>query len=155
MEIYFVKLVFDKIQIRILLSKRYIFLFRFVQSLKADSIIGSSIQVSTSGVTRIGTTGLFTAIVISWATVQIYRFSGGSGFTVPTSWVPSILQLLWPMLRLTLRNFFAGDPMNALIIFGGSGSTLLIACWMAAQAKSTQLREIGRVEAVPALFNIH
>lgn len=53
------------------------------------------------------------------------------------------------------RNFFAGDPMNAFIILGGSGSTLLIACWMAAQAKLTQLREIGRVEAVPALFNIH
>lgn len=113
MEIYFVKLVFDKIQIGILLSKRHIFLFQFVQSLKADSIIGGSIQVSTSGVTRIGTTGLFTAIVIDWATIQIYRFSGGSG------------------------------------------STLLIACWMAAQAKLTQLREIGKVEAVPALFNIH
>lgn len=75
MEIYFVKLVFDKIQIRILLSKRHIFLFRFVQSLKADSIIGGGIQVSTSGVTRIGTTGLFTAIVIGWATIQIYRFT--------------------------------------------------------------------------------
>lgn len=30
MEIYFVKLVFDKIQIRILLSKRHIFLFQAV-----------------------------------------------------------------------------------------------------------------------------
>lgn len=75
MEIYFVKLVFDKIQIRILLSKRHIFLFQFVQSLKADNIIGGGIQVSNSGVTRIGTTGLFTAIVIGWATVQIYRFT--------------------------------------------------------------------------------
>lgn len=48
MEIYFEKLVFDKIQIRILLSKRHISLFQFVQSLKADSIIGGSIQVSTA-----------------------------------------------------------------------------------------------------------
>jgi PTS system cellobiose-specific IIC component len=53
------------------------------------------------------------------------------------------------------RNFFAGDPMNAFIILGGSGSTLLIAWWMATRAKSTKLREIGKVEAVPALFNIH
>ena len=42
---------------------------QFVQSLKADNIIGGGIQVSASGVTRIGTTGLFTAIVIGWATV--------------------------------------------------------------------------------------
>lgn len=48
---------------------------QFVQSLKADNIIGGGIQVSASGVTRIGTTGLFTAIVIGWATVQIYRFT--------------------------------------------------------------------------------
>ncbi|GHN21051.1 hypothetical protein ME784_15660 [Lactobacillus delbrueckii] len=53
------------------------------------------------------------------------------------------------------HNFFAGDPMNAFIILGGSGSTLLIAWWMAGRAKSTQLREIGKVEAVPALFNIN
>lgn len=210
---------------------------QFVQSLKADNIIGGGIQVSGSGVTRIGTTGLFTAIVIGWATVQIYRFTvkhnwqikmpdvvpaGVSnsfsslipGFCVafvvatinlilvlmgtdifkvmyvPFSFVGNIAGTWWGVLIIVFfihflwwfgihganimssfytpialanlaanvkgaRNFFAGDPMNAFIILGGSGSTLLIAWWMAGRAKSAQLREIGKVEAVPALFNIN
>ncbi|ERL64503.1 PTS cellobiose transporter subunit IIC [Schleiferilactobacillus shenzhenensis] len=51
--------------------------------------------------------------------------------------------------------FFAGDPMNAFVIIGGSGATLGVAIWLAYRSKSVQLREIGKVEIVPALFNIN
>lgn len=52
-------------------------------------------------------------------------------------------------------HFFAGDPLNAFVIIGGSGATLGLAIWLAFRAKSVQLKEIGRVEIVPALFNIN
>ncbi|WP_203664828.1 MULTISPECIES: PTS cellobiose transporter subunit IIC [Lacticaseibacillus] len=53
------------------------------------------------------------------------------------------------------NHFFAGDPMNAFVIIGGAGATLGVALWLAFRAKSAQLREIGKVEIVPALFNIN
>ncbi|TGD22311.1 PTS cellobiose transporter subunit IIC [Companilactobacillus suantsaicola] len=53
------------------------------------------------------------------------------------------------------NNFFAGDPLNAFVIIGGSGATLGVAIWLATRAKSAQLREIGKVEVVPAIFNIN
>lgn len=52
-------------------------------------------------------------------------------------------------------HFFAGDPMNSFVIIGGSGATLGMALWLAFGARSTQLKEIGKVELVPALFNIN
>ncbi|HIY93456.1 PTS cellobiose transporter subunit IIC [Companilactobacillus sp. HBUAS56275] len=53
------------------------------------------------------------------------------------------------------NNFFAGDPMNAFVIIGGSGATLGVAIWLAFFSKSAQLKEIGKVELVPAIFNIN
>ncbi|WP_334333450.1 PTS cellobiose transporter subunit IIC [Companilactobacillus sp. HBUAS59544] len=53
------------------------------------------------------------------------------------------------------NNFFAGDPLNAFVIIGGSGATLGVAIWLATRARSAQLREIGKVEVVPAIFNIN
>lgn len=52
-------------------------------------------------------------------------------------------------------HFFAGDPLNSFVIIGGSGATLGMALWMAFRARSSQLKEIGKVEAVPAIFNIN
>ncbi len=52
-------------------------------------------------------------------------------------------------------HFFAGDPMNAFVIIGGSGATLGMAIWLAFRARSAQLKGIGKVELVPALFNIN
>ncbi|KGH79971.1 PTS system cellobiose-specific transporter subunit IIC [Oenococcus oeni IOEB_0607] len=51
-------------------------------------------------------------------------------------------------------HFFAGDPLNAFVIIGGSGATLGLAIWLLFRSRSTQLREIGKVEIVPAIFNI-
>ncbi|KRL40303.1 PTS cellobiose transporter subunit IIC [Liquorilactobacillus nagelii] len=53
------------------------------------------------------------------------------------------------------NHFFAGDPMNAFVIIGGSGATLGMAIWLFSRAKSAQLREIGKAEIVPAIFNIN
>ena len=44
---------------------------------------------------------------------------------------------------------------NAFVIMGGSGATLGMALWMAFAARSKQLRELGKLEAVPAVFNIN
>lgn len=52
-------------------------------------------------------------------------------------------------------NFFAGDPGNAFVTIGGSGATLGVAIWLAWRARSAQLKEIGRLELVPAIFNIN
>lgn len=52
-------------------------------------------------------------------------------------------------------NFFAGDPLNAFVIIGGSGATLGVAIWLAFFSRSAQLKEIGKVELVPAFFNIN
>ncbi len=53
------------------------------------------------------------------------------------------------------NHFFAGDPMNAFVIIGGSGATLGMAIWLAFRSRSSQLKEIGKVELVPAIFNIN
>jgi len=52
-------------------------------------------------------------------------------------------------------NFFAGDPLNAFVIIGGSGATLGVAIWLVFFSRSAQLKEIGKVELVPAIFNIN
>jgi Phosphotransferase system cellobiose-specific component IIC len=53
------------------------------------------------------------------------------------------------------NNFFAGDPLNSFVIIGGSGATLGVAIWLAFFSRSAQLKEIGKVEIVPAIFNIN
>ncbi|WEV37424.1 PTS cellobiose transporter subunit IIC [Lactobacillus sp. ESL0677] len=50
---------------------------------------------------------------------------------------------------------FAGDPVNAFINIGGSGATFGVAIWLLLRARSAQLKEIGKVEIVPAIFNIN
>ncbi|MCZ3930069.1 PTS cellobiose transporter subunit IIC [Lactobacillus crispatus] len=53
------------------------------------------------------------------------------------------------------NHFFAGDPMNSFVIIGGSGATLGMAILLAFGSRSAQLKEIGKVELVPAIFNIN
>ena len=52
-------------------------------------------------------------------------------------------------------HFFAGDLMNSFVIIGGSGVTLSMAIWLAFGSRSVQLKEIGKVELVPVIFNIN
>ncbi|WEV43242.1 PTS cellobiose transporter subunit IIC [Lactobacillus sp. ESL0684] len=50
---------------------------------------------------------------------------------------------------------FAGEFLNGFITLGGSGATLGLAIWLVSRAKSSQLKEMGKVEIVPAIFNIN
>ena len=193
--------------------------------------------VSGSGLTRIGASGIFTALIIAWLTVQIYRFcikhnwsikmpasvpAGVSnsfsamipGFMVaivvgvidicliaagtdifkllyiPFSFISNIAGAWWGVLiiyfligllwwfgihgatiissfytAIVLANLatnnagghtvFAGEFSNAFVMMGGSGATLGMAMWMAFRSKSKQLRELGKLEAIPAIFNIN
>lgn len=53
------------------------------------------------------------------------------------------------------HRFFAGDPTDAFINVGGSGAMLGVAIWLVLRARSAQLKELGKVEIVPAFFNIN
>ncbi|MBU7555935.1 PTS cellobiose transporter subunit IIC [Pediococcus ethanolidurans] len=210
---------------------------QFVQSLNKLNIIGGGYAVSTGGITRIASVGIFTGLVVGWLTVQIYRFTikhnwrikmpdsvpagvansfsalipgvcvafvvgainlalviaGTDIFKVlyiPFSFISNIadtwwgflviiflIHLLWwfgihgaaimssfytPIVLANMaanvngaNHFFAGDPMNAFVIIGGSGATLGMAIWLSFRAKSAQLSSIGKVEIVPAIFNIN
>lgn len=50
---------------------------------------------------------------------------------------------------------FAGDPINAFVTIGGSGATLGMAIFIAFLARSKQLKELGKLELIPAIFNIN
>ncbi|GAB5053792.1 PTS cellobiose transporter subunit IIC [Pediococcus parvulus] len=210
---------------------------QFVQSLNKLNVIGGGYAVSTSGITRIASVGIFTGLVVGWLTVQIYRLTikhnwqikmpdsvpagvansfsalipgfcvafvvgainlalimaGTDIFKVlyiPFSFISNIadtwwgflviiflIHLLWwfgihgatimssfytPIVLANMaanvhgaNHFFAGDPMNAFVIIGGSGATLGMAIWLSFRAKSVQLSSIGKVELVPAIFNIN
>lgn len=52
-------------------------------------------------------------------------------------------------------HIFAGEFMNAFVTIGGSGAMLGVAMYMAFASKSKQLRELGKIEAIPAIFNIN
>ncbi|RMC49523.1 PTS cellobiose transporter subunit IIC [Lactobacillus sp. ESL0228] len=53
------------------------------------------------------------------------------------------------------HHVFAGDPTNSFITIGGSGAMLGVAIWLVIGARSAQLKELGKVEIVPAIFNIN
>ncbi|CCI85373.1 cellobiose phosphotransferase system IIC component [Lactobacillus pasteurii DSM 23907 = CRBIP 24.76] len=209
----------------------------FVEKIsKSQNIIGG-IEASAGGVTRLGSVGIFTGLVMAWLTVQIYRYtvkhnwrikmpasvpagvsnsfsslipgfcvaivvtiintvlvlSGTDIFKVlfiPFSFISNIADTWWGFLIIVFlihflwwfgihgatimsafytpivlanmaenvkgaSHFFAGDPMNSFVIIGGSGATLGMAIWLAFRARSSQLKEIGKVELVPAIFNIN
>lgn len=81
---------------------------------------------------------------------------GIHGATIMSSFYqPIVLANMAANAQNGANHFFAGDPMNAFVIIGGSGATLGVAIWLATRARSVQLSEIGKVELVPALFNIN
>lgn len=47
---------------------------QFVQSLKPNAIIGGGIAVGSGAISRIGSEGIFTGLVVAWISVQIYRY---------------------------------------------------------------------------------
>lgn len=47
---------------------------QFVESLKAGSIIGDGIAVGAGAISRIGSSGIFTGLIVGWLSVQLYRY---------------------------------------------------------------------------------
>lgn len=209
----------------------------FEQHLDPNNIVGGGYAVSAGGITRIGSVGIFTGLVVGWITVQIYRFTikhnwqikmpasvpagVASSFSalipgvcvalvislielvllffktdifkvlyIPFSFISDITNTWWGFLLITFLthalwwfgihgativgsfttaialanvqanargafNFFAGDPGNAFVTLGGSGATLGVAIWLSFRARSVQLKEIGKLELIPAIFNIN
>lgn len=81
---------------------------------------------------------------------------GIHGATIISSfYTPIVLANLQANQHGGAYHVFAGDPVNAFINIGGSGATLGVAIWLLLRARSAQLKEIGKVEIVPAIFNIN
>ncbi|MDN2454350.1 PTS cellobiose transporter subunit IIC [Lactobacillus sp. UCMA15818] len=80
---------------------------------------------------------------------------GIHGATIMSSFYTPIVLANMASNKLGADHFFAGDPLNAFVIIGGSGATLGMTIWMVARARSVQLQEIGKAEIVPAFFNIN
>lgn len=88
--------------------------------------------------------------------VHFLWWFGIHGATIMSSFYqPIVLANMAANAQGGANHFFAGDPMNAFVTIGGSGATLGLAIWLATRARSVQLSEIGKVELVPALFNIN
>lgn len=102
------------------------------------------------------------AIADSWWGVLIIIFLihflwwfGIHGATIISSFYQAIVLSNMAANAGGAHTIFAGEFMNAFVVMGGSGATLGMAMWMAFRARSKQLRELGKLEAVPALFNIN
>ncbi len=140
----------------------------FVNILKKDNVIAGGYGVSGSGLTRIGATGIFTGLIVAWLTVQIYRFCIKHNWrikmpaSVPsgvansfTALIPGFVIAIVIALIDVILIVLGTDIFQLLFIPGGSGATLGMALWMAFASRSKQLRELGKLEAVPAVFNIN
>lgn len=81
---------------------------------------------------------------------------GIHGATIISSFTtPIVMANMAANVNNGANNFFAGEVMNAMVIAGGSGATLGLSIWLAFRARSVQLKEIGKIEIVPAIFNIN
>lgn len=81
---------------------------------------------------------------------------GIHGATIISSFYqPIVLANLSANAQHGAHHIFAGEILNAFVTLGGSGATLGLAIWLVARARSSQLKELGKVEIVPAIFNIN
>ena len=81
---------------------------------------------------------------------------GIHGATIISSfYTPIVLANMADNAQRGGQHFFAGDPTNSFITIGGSGAMLGVAIWLVLRARSSQLKELGKVEIVPAIFNIN
>ena len=81
---------------------------------------------------------------------------GIHGATIISSFYSPIVLANMNANRLgSAHHVFAGEILNAFVTLGGSGATLGLAIWLVARARSSQLKELGKVEIVPAIFNIN
>lgn len=94
-------------------------------------------------------------VLIIFFLIHFLWWFGIHGATIISSFYQAIVLSNMAANAAGAHYVFAGEFSNAFVIMGGSGATLGMALWMAFAARSKQLRELGKLEAVPAVFNIN
>ena len=94
-------------------------------------------------------------VLIIFFLIHFLWWFGIHGATIISSFYQAIVLSNMAANASGAHYVFAGEFANAFVIMGGSGATLGMALWMAFAARSKQLRELGKLEAVPAVFNIN
>lgn len=94
-------------------------------------------------------------VLIIFFLIHFLWWFGIHGATIISSFYQAIVLSNMAANASGAHYVFAGEFSNAFVIMGGSGATLGMALWMAFAARSKQLRELGKLEAVPAVFNIN
>ncbi|RHW54240.1 PTS cellobiose transporter subunit IIC [Lactobacillus bombicola] len=87
--------------------------------------------------------------------IQFLWWFGIHGATIISSFYTPIVLANMVANNHGAHHVFAGEMLNAFISIGGSGAMLGVAIWLVIGARSAQLKELGKVEIVPAFFNIN
>ncbi|WP_297815272.1 PTS cellobiose transporter subunit IIC [uncultured Lactobacillus sp.] len=99
--------------------------------------------------------GSWWGVLIIFFLIGLLWWFGIHGATIISSFYQAIVLSNMAANAHGAHLVFAGEFTNAFVFMGGSGATLGMAMWMAFAAKSKQLHELGKLEAVPAIFNIN
>lgn len=99
--------------------------------------------------------GSWWGVLIIFFLIGFLWWFGIHGATIISSFYQAIVLSNMAANAAGAHYVFAGEFANAFVFMGGSGATLGMALWMAFGARSKQLRELGKLEAVPAIFNIN
>ncbi|GMA47682.1 PTS transporter subunit EIIC [Tetragenococcus muriaticus] len=103
-----------------------------------------------------GLTGSWLGIVIIMLLIHLLWIVGVHGTAIiKNSFINPILLVALTENINGAENIFAGDFVNMYIFLGGAGSTLGLVLLMVFNAKSDQLKVLGRAAILPGLFNIN
>jgi len=103
-----------------------------------------------------GLTGSWLGIVVIMLLIHLLWVVGVHGTAIiKNSFINPILLVALTENINGANNIFAGDFVNMYIFLGGAGSTLGLVLLMVFNAKSDQLKVLGRAAILPGLFNIN
>lgn len=103
-----------------------------------------------------GLTGSWLGIVIIMLLIHLLWVVGVHGTAIiKNSFINPILLVALTENINGANNIFAGDFVNMYIFLGGAGSTLGLVLLMVFNAKSDQLKILGKAAILPGLFNIN
>lgn len=94
---------------------------QFVQSLKADSVIGGGIAVGAGAISRIGSSGIFTGLVVGWITVQLYRYVVKHNWSIkmPSSVPQGVTNSFNALIPAFIISLVVGG-INLILVFCGT-----------------------------------
>ncbi|MDN6639798.1 MAG: PTS transporter subunit EIIC [Tetragenococcus sp.] len=103
-----------------------------------------------------GLTGSWLGIVVIMLLIHLLWVVGVHGTAIiKNSFINPILLVALTENINGANNIFAGDFVNMYIFLGGAGSTLGLVLLMVFNAKSQQLKVLGKAAILPGLFNIN